>query len=62
MPKMKTIKSAVKRFKRTGTGKVKRFNAFANHILKKKSNKRKRSYRRATMVSSADEKRILKMI
>ena len=62
MPKMKTIKAAVKRFKRTGTGKVKRFNAFANHILAKKSSKRKRGFRRASMVSSADEKRILKMI
>ena len=62
MPKMKTIKSAVKRFKKTGTGKVKRYNAFANHILAKKSSKRKRGFRRATMLTSADQKRVLKMI
>ena len=43
MPKMKTNSSAKKRFKVTGTGKVKRAKAFKNHILTKKSTKRKRA-------------------
>ncbi len=43
MPKMKTNSSAKKRFKITGTGKVKRAKAFKNHILTKKSTKRKRA-------------------
>jgi large subunit ribosomal protein L35 len=62
MPKMKTVKSAVKRFTKTASGKVKRNKAFANHILKKKTTKRKRNLRHATYLKSADEKRILKMI
>ena len=41
MPKMKTKSSAKKRFKLTGTGKIKRKHAFKNHILTKKSKKRK---------------------
>jgi large subunit ribosomal protein L35 len=43
MPKMKTNSSAKKRFRVTGTGKVKRAKAFKNHILTKKSTKRKRA-------------------
>ena len=43
MPKMKTNSSAKKRFSVTGTGKVKRAKAFKNHILTKKSTKRKRA-------------------
>ncbi|GDX49834.1 50S ribosomal protein L35 [Bacteroidota bacterium] len=43
MPKMKTNSSAKKRFTVTGTGKVKRAKAFKNHILTKKSTKRKRA-------------------
>ena len=48
MPKMKTHKGATKRFKITGTGKVKRNKAFKSHILTKKTSKRKRNLRRAT--------------
>ena len=62
MPKMKSVKAASKRFKRTASGKIKRFKAFASHILKKKSTKRKRSYRQSTTLTSADQKRIGEMI
>ena len=50
MPKMKTHKGAAKRFKKTGTGKLKRAKAFKSHILTKKSAKRKRNLRQPAMV------------
>ena len=62
MPKMKSVKSASKRFKRTASGKLKRYKAFASHILKKKSTKRKRSYRQSATLTSADQKRINELI
>ncbi|MBN1293939.1 MAG: 50S ribosomal protein L35 [Candidatus Latescibacteria bacterium] len=62
MPKMKSVKSAYKRFKKTASGRVKRNKAFASHILKKKSTKRKRNYRRTGYLTSADERRIKEMI
>jgi large subunit ribosomal protein L35 len=62
MPKMKSVKSASKRFKRTASGKLKRYKAFASHILKKKSTKRKRGYRQSTTLTSADQKRINELI
>ncbi len=62
MPKMKSIKAASKRFKKTASGKIKRNKAFASHILKKKSTKRKRNYRRSIVLTSSDEKRIKEMI
>ncbi len=62
MPKMKTRRSAAKRVKKTGTGKLKRNKAFASHILTKKSQKRKRGLRTAGLISVADEKRMNKMI
>ena len=46
MPKMKTHRGAAKRFKKTGTGKLKRAHAFTSHILTKKSAKRKRNLRK----------------
>ncbi|GGD50449.1 MAG: 50S ribosomal protein L35 [Emticicia sp.] len=58
MPKQKTNSGAKKRFKITGTGKIKRKHAFHSHILTKKSNKRKRNLVKATLVSSADTNRI----
>lgn len=58
MPKMKTKRGAAKRFKRTGTGKVKRHHNFKDHILTKKSTKRKRKLRKAGLVSDADMGRI----
>ena len=48
MPKMKTHRGAAKRFKKTGTGKLKRAKAFKSHILTKKSAKRKRNLRKAS--------------
>ncbi|MBT4483140.1 MAG: 50S ribosomal protein L35 [Candidatus Latescibacteria bacterium] len=62
MPKMKSVKAATKRFKKTASGRIKRNKAYASHLLKCKSTKRKRNYRRATLVTSADEKRIKTMI
>ena len=62
MPKMKSVKAATKRFRKTASGKVKRNKAYASHILKKKSTKRKRNYRRSTVLKSADNKRIKEMI
>ena len=56
MPKMKTHRGAAKRFKRTGTGKLRRRQANKNHILEKKSPKRKRQLRAGTEVSKADER------
>ncbi len=56
MPKMKTNRGAAKRFKKTGSGKLKRSKAYASHILTKKSTKRKRGLRQADLVSAADHK------
>ena len=54
MPKMKTNSSAKKRFKVTGTGKVKRRKAFMNHILTKKANKRKKALTKPAIVNDCD--------
>ena len=58
MPKMKTKSSAKKRFKLTGTGKIKRKHAFKSHILTKKSKKRKLKLTRAGLVHKADRANI----
>lgn len=58
MPKMKTHKGAQARFKRTGTGKLRRRHQNKNHILEKKSPKRKRQLRKPASVSAPDERRI----
>jgi large subunit ribosomal protein L35 len=55
MPKMKSHKGARKRFKITGTGKVKRMRAFKSHILTKKSPKRKRNLRQSTTMTTKGE-------
>jgi large subunit ribosomal protein L35 len=62
MPKMKTNRSAMKRFKKTGSGRVKRGHAFTSHILTKKSPKRKRQLRKNALVAKADERRIKRLI
>lgn len=62
MPKMKTKSSAKKRFKLTGTGKVKRKHAFKNHILTKKETKQKRNLRGMSVVHKADQKNIKEMM
>ena len=58
MAKMKSHRGASKRFKITGTGKVKRHKAYKSHILTKKSAKRKRGLRQSTILTSADQKRM----
>jgi large subunit ribosomal protein L35 len=62
MPKMKSKRGAAKRFIVTGSGKVKRFHAFASHILTSKTRKRKRNLRKSTLVSKANEKRVKELI
>lgn len=62
MPKMKTRRSAAKRFNVTGTGLFKRNKAFKSHILEKKSPARKRNLRKATLVSKSDHDRVVKML
>ncbi|MDY7396915.1 50S ribosomal protein L35 [Aureibaculum sp. 2210JD6-5] len=62
MPKMKTKSSAKKRFKLTGTGKIKRKHAFKSHILTKKSKKRKLKLTHSALVHKADEMNVLKML
>lgn len=62
MPKMKTHKGSAKRFKKTGTGKVKRSHAYTSHMFAHKSQKQKRKLRKGTLVSSGDYKRIKAML
>jgi large subunit ribosomal protein L35 len=62
MPKMKTNRSAAKRFKKTGSGRLKRGKQNRRHILTKKSPKRKRQLRRSALVSKADEKRMKRLL
>ena len=62
MPKMKTNRAAAKRFKVTGTGKLKRMKANKSHILTKKSSKRKRELRTATMTDKTNEQVMKKIL
>ncbi len=62
MPKMKTNRGAAKRMRRTGKGKIKRMRANKSHILTKKSTKRKRRLRSATLVSPADMRRMKRLL
>ena len=62
MPKMKTSRAAAKRFKKTGTGKLKRVKAYKSHILTKKSAKTKRNLRKATITDSTNEKNMKKIL
>ena len=62
MPKIKTSRSAAKRFKKTASGKIKRKKAYASHILTKKSPKRKRKLRKAGLISATDMARVRRMI
>ena len=62
MPKMKTNSSAKKRFKLTGSGKIKRKHAFKSHILTKKSTKRKRNLTQPGLVDKSDEMNIKKLL
>lgn len=62
MPKMKTSRAAAKRFKVTGSGKIKRWKAYKSHILTKKTTARKRNLRQSTLVHESDQKRMLKLL
>ena len=58
MPKMKTHRGTAKRFRVTGSGKIMRAKAYKSHILAKKSQKRKRNFRKETEVTTADKKTV----
>lgn len=62
MPKLKTKRAAAKRFKVTGTGKLKRSKAYKRHILTKKSPKTKRNLRKATITDSTNAKVMKKVL
>ncbi len=62
MPKMKTNRSAAKRFKVTGTGKLKRNKAYKSHMLSKKSAKVKRNLRKPTMTDASNVKNMKKIL
>ena len=62
MPKMKTNKSAAKRFRKTGSGLFKRAKAFKSHFLGKKSTKTKRKLRKTGYVSASETRRIRKLL
>lgn len=62
MPKIKTNRAAAKRFKKTATGKLKRNKAYKSHILTKKSTKRKRNLRQATITDATNVKNMKKVL
>jgi large subunit ribosomal protein L35 len=62
MPKLKTNRGAAKRFRATGSGRIKRKHAFHSHILTKKDPKRKRRLRSTSLVAKSDEKAVRKLV
>jgi large subunit ribosomal protein L35 len=62
MPKIKTNRAAAKRFKVTGTGKLKRSKAYKRHILTKKTRKTKRNLRKAALVDMTNVKSMKKIL
>jgi large subunit ribosomal protein L35 len=62
MPKLKTNRAAAKRFKKTGTGELKRMKAYKSHILTKKTSKRKRNLRKAALTDSTNIKNMKKIL
>ena len=62
MPKMKTHSSAKKRFKLTGSGKVKRFQAFTSHMMRNKSNKAKTRLEGSALVDKSQVKRVKRLL
>ena len=62
MAKMKTHRASAKRFKRTGSGKLRRFYAYKGHLTGNKTAKRLRKLRKGSLVSKGDQKRIDHMI
>ena len=62
MPKVKSKSSVKKRFKKTGSGKIKRGRAFTSHLFGNKTQKQKRKLRKSSLVSPAETKKITKMM
>ncbi|HAX72714.1 MAG TPA: 50S ribosomal protein L35 [Firmicutes bacterium] len=62
MPKMKSHRGAAKRFKRTGSGKLKRSHAYTSHLAHNKTTKQKRQLAKSGIVSASDFKRIKDML
>ena len=62
MPKMKTHRGSAKRFKKTGSGKLKRSHAYTSHLFANKSQKQKRKLRKSAVVSAGDFKRIKQIL
>ena len=62
MPKMKSKRAAAKRFKATGSSKIRRHKAYASHCLLAKSAKRKRNLRQKGTIAAADERMVRRMI
>ena len=62
MPKLKTKRAAAKRFKKTGTGQLKRMKAYKSHILTKKSQKRKRNLRKSIITDATNVKSMKKIL
>ncbi len=62
MPKLKTNRSAAKRFKRTGSGEFKRAQSHHRHILTKKSSKRKRQLRSSALIHKSDHHLVVQMM
>ena len=62
MPKVKTSRAAAKRFKKTGTGRLKRMKAYKSHILTKKSQKRKRNLRKSIITDATNVKSMKKIL
>ncbi|MCH7760398.1 50S ribosomal protein L35 [candidate division TA06 bacterium] len=62
MPKIKTNRSAAKRFRKTASGKFKRKQASHSHLQTKKTKKRKRNLRKGALVSSADKKNVQRLL
>ena len=62
MPKLKTHRGAAKRFKKTGTGKIRRTKAFRRHLLTSKTKRVKRHMRGLVVVSSADAHKLKRML
>ena len=62
MPKMKTHRGAAKRFKFTGSGRIKRSKAYKSHILTKKTTKRKRALDTPTLIAEVDQQKVERML
>jgi large subunit ribosomal protein L35 len=62
MPKVKSNRGAAKRFKLTGSGRIKRSKAYSSHILTKKSTKRKRGLRQSDLVDDTNSKAVRRML